>query len=508
MTETIDVPPEINWDDRVILKPGKQREIIRAYVHMFETKKDAAERLGVQPCRLWYFENRDKSLPLEVFLGMIELTGHDFEEVVERETTMEESKGSYLRREWRDNPEKQEEIRSRAAGMGGEVTRRRHIENPEEMGRKMREAFTAKHGEDCFRRFGELGWEKLVDEHGLEKARELNTGRLESSLKKTYGDNYGHVTILYRELKKAGISNEPIRREIKKNAKYLAEQDLEAISLLHKIIIERPTLDSLIKNKREELSAIANHLPITLSESVVPGDLSAFMLGFSGLEGDSFAYDVGSVEWPIARMIANRTVEFSDLESNLTDLDKETLFGMVELSMLGEHINYIERFGNGGEAEIKKLKKMRELSGGMILACPGFREEVIYPAQRGYYSFGNGKVHPSGNGNVSVLYQTRRSTAGELYVLIPGFVVSKEYKNKDGQSSIRVWPLNKKDQNGITGFFSLVPLLEKYGWKNSDITGEKLKKLKKDMKVADKRLEDVPLEALFRPPRFLEISTN
>ena len=200
----------MDFEQRVILKPGKQREIVEQYVRIHGSIKKAAKILGIGRNTLSAYKNgRYKSMPLEIVEKIVEETGHNLEELVEERVMLGELRCEALRKWREENPERLRQIQMR----GVQKLKEMYKDDPSKMTEKAREALRKKYGENCYSIIGKMGrekaiklygekalkemykkgYEKLVREHGEEEAKRILRKRLESGLKKKYGENWREV---------------------------------------------------------------------------------------------------------------------------------------------------------------------------------------------------------------------------------------------------------------------------------------------------------------------------
>ncbi len=81
----------VDFEQRVILKPGKQREIIEEYVRLVGGLRKAARRLGIHRSTFFNYKiGKAKSLPLEIARKIAEEVGYDLNEITEGTATLKE----------------------------------------------------------------------------------------------------------------------------------------------------------------------------------------------------------------------------------------------------------------------------------------------------------------------------------------------------------------------------------------------------------------------------------
>lgn len=182
------------FDDRVILYETDQKDLLRAYILLYGSKKDAAESLGITKQNLYEYEKgRVKSLPRKVFdsvlqelrdfynntdeLSQIHLILQDLdidnedELIIGRKSLEKET--SYNFRNWsrRKTPEEVREINEGKAKKG-------------------RKALKKKYGDDCYKILHQNSVITLRDRYGPNFMRELRRRSEEVVLDKYGKEGY------------------------------------------------------------------------------------------------------------------------------------------------------------------------------------------------------------------------------------------------------------------------------------------------------------------------------
>ncbi len=200
-----------DFNKRVRLKQGKQKEIFEEYLSLFDDQESAALSLGLKHTTFSaYKREQSKTVPLGILTRVADLTQKKLEDILLEEVTLKGLRAESLNNYRLNNPEEAISKQLEASRLGVKSLNEKYSNNRSMITYKSRlalklkygpnaysilsrkgiKALKEKYGPDAHKITGRMSWEKLVNELGEEGAKAYRAEKFEEGLIKKYGSEF------------------------------------------------------------------------------------------------------------------------------------------------------------------------------------------------------------------------------------------------------------------------------------------------------------------------------